>query len=491
MSEDAQIHKRLEDLKDHLAQENPILRDTVEGFRELDVVARQLGILEKNQSYVNRVSWWPMISVLGTFSSGKSTFINHYLGRPLQRTGTQAVDDKFTVICFGAEEVISALPGVALDADPRFPFYQVSRAVQEIVGGDSRRVDAYLQLKTCPSEQLRGRIIIDSPGFDADKQRTETLRLTKHIIGLSDLVLIFFDARHPEPGAMRDTLEHLVTETIHRPDSNKFLYILNQIDVTAREDNFEEVVAAWQRSLAQAGLTAGRFYRIYNPEVAVPILDTKVKERYEAKRNADMAEILGRVNQVGIERAYRIVGVLEQTASDLEYRLVPQLREMLQRWRNRTLIANVLLWIVLFGVVAVGAGITVGGISELFFTDPLLLGVELGVILIILWFLHLKIANKVADGLVKKLQQISNEEMREGLKRAFRKNTCAFLTLFMPLMTSRPWGWNQSARRRIAGILSSANHYVQRLNDRFTNPSGKKDVGKVVAVDEESVQSVG
>jgi len=480
MSEDTQIQKRLEDLKEHLAQENPILRDAVDGFRELDLVARQLGVLEQNQSYVNRVSWWPMISILGTFSSGKSTFINHYLGRTLQRTGTQAVDDKFTVICFGAEEAMSVLPGVALDADPRFPFYQVSHAVQEIVGGDSRRVDAYLQLKTCPSEQLRGRIIIDSPGFDADKQRTETLRLTKHIIGLSDLVLIFFDARHPEPGAMRDTLEHLVAETIDRPDSNKFLYILNQIDVTAREDNFEEVMSAWQRSLAQAGLTAGRFYRIYNQEVAVPILDAKVKERYEAKRDADMADILGRVNQVGIERAYRILGVLEQATSDLEYRLVPQLQEILQRWRNRTLIGNVLLWIILFGMVIVGAGITVGGVSELFFSDPIFLSVELGVIFVVLWFLHLKIANKVANGLMKKLQEIQDEGMREGLKRAFRKNTSFFSTLFMPLTSSRPKGWNQSARKRITSILSNANHYVQRLNDRFTNPSGRKAIENVV-----------
>lgn len=29
------------------------------------------------------------------------------------------------------------------------------------------------------------------PGFDADSQRTSTLRLTQHIIDLSDLVLVF------------------------------------------------------------------------------------------------------------------------------------------------------------------------------------------------------------------------------------------------------------------------------------------------------------
>ena len=99
--------------------------------------------------------------------------------------------------------------------------------------------------------------------------------ITDHIIDLSDLVLVFFDARHPESGAMGDTLKHLVAETVHRPDSNKFLYILNQIDNAAREDNPEEVVAAWQRALAQKGLTAGSFSQIYDPASATPIISVK------------------------------------------------------------------------------------------------------------------------------------------------------------------------------------------------------------------------
>ena len=69
-----------------------------------------------------------------------------------------------------------------------------------------------------------------------------------HNIDLSDLVLVFFDARHPEPGTIYDTLEHFVSQTIQRPDSSKFLYILNQIDTTAREDNPEDVIASWQRA---------------------------------------------------------------------------------------------------------------------------------------------------------------------------------------------------------------------------------------------------
>ena len=297
------IDSRLDSLEKHLKRENPALMKVVRSYRELDKVAYGLGVLNRNDSMATRVPWWPLIAVLGTFSSGKSTFINRYVGGTLQQTGNQAVDDKFTVICQAADGESRTLPGLALDADPRFPFYQISKEIDDVARGEGGRVDAYLQLKTTPSPTLKNKIVIDSPGFDADAQRNSTLRITEHIITLSDLVLVFFDARHPEPGAMQDTLKHLVTETINRPDSNKFLYILNQIDNTAREDNPEEVFAAWQRGLAQAGLTAGRFYRIYDAESSVPIEDPSVRQRFEEKRDADLAEIRGRMEQVEMERA--------------------------------------------------------------------------------------------------------------------------------------------------------------------------------------------
>ncbi|MGB1109133.1 MAG: dynamin family protein, partial [Gammaproteobacteria bacterium] len=235
------IEQRLGHLENHLEYENPVLLEVVRSFRELDSVAYRMGLLDAEQSFATRIPWWPLVAILGTFSAGKSTFINHYLGSRLQNTGNQAVDDKFTVISFSKDKEPRVLPGLALDADPRFPFFRVSKEIEKVAAGEGKRIDAYLQLKTCASEELRGKILIDSPGFDADAQRTSTLRITNHIIDLSDLVLVFFDARHPEPGSMQDTLQHLVGNTVKRHDSNKFLYILNQLDTTAREDNPEEV----------------------------------------------------------------------------------------------------------------------------------------------------------------------------------------------------------------------------------------------------------
>jgi len=479
----AQIEQRIKSLEGHLQLENPVLLQVVQSFRQLDKIAYRLGLLERSDSYATRVPWWPLISVLGTFSSGKSSFINHYLGLTLQPTGNQAVDDKFTVVCFSSEETPRVLPGLALDADPRFPFYQISGDIEAVATGEGRRVDAYLQLKTCPSDRLRGKIIIDSPGFDADAQRTSTLRITDHIIDLSDLVLVFFDARHPEPGAMQDTLQHLVTDTIKRPDSTKFLYVLNQIDTTAREDNPEEVIAAWQRALAQRGLTAGRFYRIYNPEAAVPIDDENRRARFEAKRDADMSEIHGRMEQVEVERAYRIIGVLEKTAKRIQVELVPRLQQAKRTWKRRVLRIDVVLLGLILAALA-GLSVWAGYWEGLRFNPPwlprlrestVLSGVVIVAVLVVMGYIHFTVRKLVARSIAKRLgKDIDHADTRASLLRAFHKNTWPLYSL----LSTKPVGWSQRANRRIARVLSDADGYVQALNDKFTNPSGADEGGQ-------------
>jgi hypothetical protein len=479
MAQPTQLEKRLRSLEDHLAQENPILLRAVKSFRILDKVARGLGFFNREESYATRVPWWPLIAVLGTYSSGKSTFINYYLGHKLQSTGNQAVDDKFTVICFGSEDTSRVLPGLALDADPRFPFYQISRDIEETAPGEGRRIDAYLQLKTSPTERVRGKILIDSPGFDADAQRTSTLRITDHIIDLSDLVLVFFDARHPEPGTMHDTLEHLVAHTVQRADSSKFLYILNQIDATAREDNPEDVVASWQRALSQVGLTAGRFYRIYNPEAAVPIDDENLRTRFEAKRDADMADIEARMQQVEVDRAYRVIAVLEQTAHDIVEKIVPKLRTILAQWRRRVLWTDGLL----FGTVIVAiVALTVWAADPFWldvFSDPVGVWVALGVLAALALITHFVIRRATAKRLVARLRQETTDrwekEYVDNFIRAFHKNTRFWHSVFH----KRPTGWSKRTQQRLKDVLVEANRYVQDLNDKYTNPSGAETVNAV------------
>ena len=477
------VSQRLKNLERHLEQENPVLLNAVQSFRELDTVAHGMGLLARNASYATQIPWWPLISVLGTFSSGKSTFINHFLGHKIQRTGNQAVDDRFTVICYSSAATPHALPGVALDADPRFPLYRISSSINEVAAGEGERIDAYLQLRACPSERLRGRILIDSPGFDADKQRTATLRIVDHIIDLSDLVLVFFDARHPEPGAMRDTLQHLVANTIKRADSGKFLFILNQLDITAREDNPEDVVAAWQRALGEEGLSAGRFYTIYSPDAASPIEDEARRRRFETKRDVDLGEIHGRMQAVEVERAYRIVGALDKTATDLGESAAPILREALTRWRRQVLIADIILFGtlgVLFLIWSMSAGHWQAGLTynppwldllhQVSWGPKALIGALVGLAAAA----HFSIRRVTARRLTKRVRtRAAASSVRGDLVGAFERNT----VWSRSLLSTRPLGWDSAAQRRVEQVLQNCDSYIQKLNDRFTNPSGHAAAG--------------
>ncbi len=469
MSDANAMKERLKRLQAHLDQENAILADAVASFRELDSVARKIGIFGPEDSFATAVSWWPVIAILGTFSSGKSSFINHVLQQKVQSTGNQAVDDKFTVLCFGTSEQPRVLPGLALDSDPRLPFYRISKDIESVAAGEGRRLDSYMQLTTCNSEALRGRILIDSPGFDADAQRSSTLHIVGQIIDLSDLVLVFFDARHPEPGAMSDTLEHLVSETYQRPDANKFLYILNQIDATAQEDNPEEVFGAWQRALAQKGLTAGRFYRIYNPDVAIPIADDARRERFESKRDEDMAAIRQRMEQVEVERAYRIVGALEKTAKHIRDAVVPAVAEAKSIWRRRTLWTDAAAYLLLLGAPLIWAYSrghleVFEGLSE---TPIALALVAFGGFLLV-YGIH-RLSRAVTARTVRMTIRRRHEgEMRDSVLRAFDSNTRWWRSALNP----HPAGWSGRARKKIARVLADADRLVQQLNDKFTHPAG-------------------
>ncbi len=466
---DRSIEKRFESLRQHLKRENPVLLDAVGGFQQLDQIGYTTHLLEPDESYSTQIPWWPLISILGTFSAGKSSFINSYLGSSLQQTGNQAVDDKFTVVCFGRENAGKVLPGLALDADLRFPFYKISDEIEKVAVGEGRRIDAYLQLKISDSEVVRGKILIDSPGFDADEQRTSTLRLTDHIIDLSDLVLVFFDARHPEPGAMQDTLTHLVQDTIARPDSNKFLYILNQIDTASREDNPEDIVGAWQRALSQKGLTAGRFYTIYNKDVAMPIENEGLRRRFEARRDRDLSDIEERIRQVEVERAYRIVGAMEKEAYFIRDNAIPKVASLRKQW-SRSVLRSDFILAILLGLLALLGGIAAFGPASVLglllgiVTQPASLLPLLGGIVVLILVLHFLVKYLVQKRIVRQLRH-SDDEPYTG---AFIKNSGLLSSVFR----STPVGWNKSTRSSVVDVINHSSEFVQKLNDQFTNPSG-------------------
>ncbi|WP_321325263.1 dynamin family protein [Thiomicrorhabdus sp.] len=464
-------------LEQHLREENPVLIDIINNYRELDKVGYKIGLLTKEQSYATQISWWPLISVLGTFSAGKSTFINGYTGKNLQTTGNQAVDDKFTVLCYGSNDEVTTLPGLALDSDPRFPFFGISKEIEKVETGEGSRIDNYLQLKTTNADVLKGKILIDSPGFDADSQRDSTLRITNHIINMSDLVLVFFDARHPEPGAMRDTLEHLVATTIARKDADKILYILNQIDTAAKEDNPEEVISSWQRAISSQGLIGGNFYTIYNEESANDFTDPALEERFKRKKDIDLARIHSRIDKVSTERTYRIAHAMENIIDEIHEHKIPLIKKAISAWRKKVITTDIVVFAGL--LIALFYGLNTFGYFDIPMSDwPLIklanesiyFGIGITalfviIVLIIHGYIRAKFARWDANRLEKTDPQLAN---------ALRHNTRFWRRMF----PKEPRGWSNRNRRKLNNIVNASKKAIQALNDQFANPSGRTDDSK-------------
>ena len=454
------LQERYDRLKQHLSEENPLLLDVTDKYMALDKIGHKTGLLASNESYTSHISWWPLISVLGTFSAGKSTFLNDFIGQKVQTSGNQAVDDKFTALCYGKSSEPTTLPGMALDADPRFPFYNVSEEVNNVQEGEGDRVNQYLQLKTVKSEALKGKILIDSPGFDADSQRDTILRLTSHIIDMSDLVLIFFDARHPEPGAMRDTLDQLVKSAMNHTDADKVLYILNQIDTTAQEDNLEDVIGAWQRAMAQKGLISGSFYTIFNEKSMAHIDDEAVKERLTKKKDADMARILSRIDKVGTERAYRIVRSLEDIAKSLKDDKILSLHASLQYWSRNVTWANMAVAALLVGSLGYFEVET-----ALLSTSSTILTLALGGATIVALYAHFSIRKAMSNREAKKW-----EEKDPNIARAIKHNTRWWKPVFGPTLKS----WGKKEKKSLEKLIDQSKLTIQGLNDQFISPSGER-----------------
>ncbi len=459
--------ERYEKLQEYLSAENPILLEVIEKYKSLDALGHKIGFITPEETYTSNISWWPMISVLGTFSAGKSTFINQYIGKDIQQSGNQAVDDKFTVICYGENEEPTTLPGLALDADPRFPFYNISDEVNKVDPGEGNRVNLYLQLKTLNANRLKGKILIDSPGFDADSQRDGILRITSHIVDMSDLVLVFFDARHPEPGAMRDTLEHLVGATINHRDANKILYILNQIDTTAKEDNLETVIASWQRAMSQEGLISGNFYGIYNETSAIAIDDEAQAERLQRKKDTDLSIITERMDKVGIERAYRIIKALEDFSKQMRDEKIPTLQKALQQWSKRVLITDFLL------LAFIGGGVLFsemksGYIFNLLSSDFMQFS-AMAVAIALFMAMHFKVKSIFAS-------IISNSYKTKdiNISKAIVHNT----KWWKPIFGYGSSRWGARSAKKLEILIKESRGYIQKLNDQFISPSGDKTTPK-------------
>ena len=217
------MSKYLLNLEKYFAHDNPILLKSAKVFHELDQLEYDLGLIESEETTASKNSWWPIISIIGGSSTAKTRFMNGFFGSEMQLTGVQTASNKFTVLLHNIQANPATLPGTALDVDHRFPFYQISKKMDQIQAGEGSRVNSYLELKTIQGERLKGRLFIDAPNINGTPVTPVTNYLTQYTVENSDLVLVFTDVFDtPSP-----LLDQLIINIKANQDSNKFAFLID------------------------------------------------------------------------------------------------------------------------------------------------------------------------------------------------------------------------------------------------------------------------
>lgn len=173
----------------------------------------------------------PFVLCLGNHSSGKSSFINHVLGRTVQQTGVAPTDDCFTVIAPGSAD--ADRDGPSFVGDPDFGF-----APLRVFGPGLLN---HVQLKVRSGLAVDGLMLVDSPGMIDSPQSAarigallgalggvlpasggglgggsasalldrgyDFLGVVRWLAERADVVLLFFDP--DKPGTTGETLECL------------------------------------------------------------------------------------------------------------------------------------------------------------------------------------------------------------------------------------------------------------------------------------------
>ena len=132
----------------------------------------------------------PQVLLLGQYSTGKTTFIRHIIGReyPGCHIGPEPTTDRFVVVCHGEDDRIT--PGNTLAVQPDKPYSGLSHFGTGLL--------SKFQASACPAKLLEEITLVDTPGvLSGEKQRIErsynVVEVCEWFASRCDLILLLFD----------------------------------------------------------------------------------------------------------------------------------------------------------------------------------------------------------------------------------------------------------------------------------------------------------
>ena len=429
------ISKYLNNLEKQFAATDPVLQKAVKVFQELDELEFAIGLIDNEETTARTTPWWPIISSLGGYSPAKSDFINRYLGA--QPNGAR---HKFTILQYTTQPVSATLPGTAIDADHRLPFYQVSRKIEQTVAGEGSKINSYLELITVNSSKLKNKLVIDTPVINPNADNAATHQLRQHVISISDLVLVFTDLFEADPEYTKD----VIASIIKHQDSNKFLFVIDHSEIHIDSGKAQEIINSWQRRLAEIGIFSGQFLVL--------------------SQNGDTQLIDQRVNNINNDRSYRVLASLETSIRAVDDVVFDEVESAISIWKERSN-ASTLIILAFIIMLAMFAEIAMGILDFLF--DPITGPLIILALILFLTPLHIAISRVQAKFIINNLHKRQKQlVLSEDLAGLFEKSL-SFWRVVLPI--NQPVGKNKKNRKKLQAMIEQTKDLVQALNDQYSH----------------------
>jgi hypothetical protein len=297
-----------------------------------------------------------------------------------------------------------------------------------------------LELVTANSNILKNKLVIDTPVLNPSTENTVTALLRKHVIDISDLVLVFTDLFEADAELISDAVAGIVAQQ----DSNKFVFIIDHSEISLDPQKSQEIAASWQRRLAEFGIHTGQFIVL--------------------SQTADTVAIDQRVSNLNNDRSYRVLANLEKSIRDVDDVIITEVEASISTWKDRCN-ASTLIILAFFIMLLLFAEIAVG-ILDLFF-DPIIGPAIILGLAAVLTPLHIVISRVHAKFIINQLHKRQKQlNLAEDLAGLFEKSL-SFWRILLPITT--PVGKNKKNRKKLASLIEQTKDLVQALNDQFSH----------------------
>lgn len=435
----------------------------------LEMVAEQLTPVALRYGYSDvpletTIKWRPQVLVLGSYSSGKSTLINDFLGLKVQATGQAPTDDSFTVITYDDSMPAGAPPQVTETRDGKY-LLNDSEYPFESLKKHGQRFAAHFRLKKVNAPFLKNLAIIDTPGMlDSITERDRGYDYQEVIGDLAqivDLVLVLFDPH--KAGTVREAHTSLRETLPSRTFEDRVLFVLNRIDECASMIDLLRVYGTLCWNLSQI---TGR------KDIPMIHLTYAQQEAEAQKESRDLSYLRYLENQreelkKAVQQAptYR----LDNLASFVEthgQRLAHLLEALIAyRKKARRFSAKGFLTALVYGILAGGAAI------GLTFVVPPLMGTDI----------YLKAA--IGGGTALLFLGLWATFLRHLFYKRFHRKTIKQIDSLTPL-------FNQTRRDSWDAVRGIVTKHLQNTGGRFSLREVRREHGNIAALYQEGSKEI-